>query len=77
MKIASRGRDFETERHLHFQGKEGEGSIGTLKIKISVDSVSTDEMNAELEKLASEMEERAWKIIAAQEAPRQTYYDTI
>lgn len=74
MKVFGEDRRFNTERRILFRGKEGEEGYGVLKVRIEAEEIATDEMIAELEKLATETMEEAKKIVAAREAPQQRFF---
>ena len=74
MKIVGENQEFHTLRRAHFKGKDGEEGGGTLTLSIRAEGITTENMTAELEKLATEMLEKAKKIVAAQEAPQQIFH---
>lgn len=71
MKLVSETRDFKTMRRIYFKGKEGEEGGGTVTLIIDAERITTEQMAAEMEHLATETAEKVKKIVAAQEAPQQ------
>lgn len=74
MIITSERREFHTLRKVYFKGKEGEEGGGAVTLIVEAEGITTENMTAELEKLATEMMEKSKKIVAAQEAPQQIFY---
>ncbi len=72
MELVSEYSGFHTERRTMFRGRKGE-STGCLKLNIDVEGITTGEMTQQLETLATETIEKAKRIIAEQEAPRQFF----
>lgn len=68
MKLVCEASAFKTTRKIIFHGKE---SGGAVTLTIDVDDITTEQMTAELEHLATETAEKIKKIVAAQEAPQQ------
>lgn len=71
MKLIVETRDFKTVRRIYFKGKEGEEGGGFITLIIDAEKITTEQMAAELEHLATEIAEKVKKIVAAQEAPQQ------
>lgn len=71
MNLVSETRDFKTMRRIYFKGREGEEGGGAVTLVIGAERITTEQMAAELEHLATETAEKVKKIVAAQEAPQQ------
>lgn len=71
MKLVSETRDFKTMRRIYFTGKEGEEGGGAVTLTIEAERITTEQMAAALEHLATITAEKAKNIVAAQEAPQQ------
>ena len=72
MKVISESGTYSTTRRVFYNGKD-DRDIGNITINITAEHITTEEMVNELEKMASEMIDKAKKIVAAQNAPQQIH----
>lgn len=72
-KIRANEQSFSTKREMFFTGHEGEEGGCRLQITIEARGITTPEMTAQLEALATRTQRRAQKIIERQEAPQQIF----
>lgn len=73
MKIRANEQSFSTKREMFFTGHAGEEGGCRISINIEVKGVTTPEMTAQLEALATRTQRRAQRIIERQEAPKQIF----
>ena len=73
MKIRANELSFSTKREMLFAGHEGEEGGCRLQITIEARGVTTPEMTAQLEALATRTQRRAHRIIERQKAPQQIF----
>ena len=71
MKLVSETRDFKTMRQIYFKGKEGEEGGGEVTLTIDAERITTEQMVAKLEHLATETAEKIKKIVAVLPVPQQ------
>ena len=73
MKIRATEQSYSTKREMFFTGREMEEGGCRIQISIEVRGITTPDMTAQLETLATRMQERAQKIIEREKAPQQIF----